>query len=89
MDYIIDLPTTPRGNKHVSEYIKLYPVKDRTAKTAAKYVANYVLDLGIPAKLLSHMDPSYESDLFQNLMLIMGIVLKSFEQVAIDAVQMV
>ena len=47
IDYIIELPKTPRGynhilliNDHFLKFIKLYPVKDRTAKTAAKYVTD-------------------------------------------------
>ena len=66
------LPKAPRGynhildiNDHNSKLIKLCAVKDRTAKTAAKYVTDYFLDLGIPLKLLSDKDPSCESELFQ------------------------
>ena len=71
-DNIVELPKTLRGynhllviNSHFSKYIKLYVIKDRTAKTAAKYVTDYFLDYGIPLKLLSDQDPSYESELFQ------------------------
>ena len=53
IDYIVELPETPRGYNHASvinddflKFIKLYPVKDRTAKTAAKYVTDYFLDYG-------------------------------------------
>ena len=46
------VPKTPRGynhilliNDHFLKFIKLYPVKDRTAKTAAKYVTDYFVGL--------------------------------------------
>ena len=80
IDYQVDLPTTPRGKKHIlvvndhfSKFIKLYAVKDRTAPTAASCMTNYVLQFGIPDKLLSDQDPSYESNLFQCLMNNLGI----------------
>ena len=65
IDYIVELPKTPRGYNHIlvindcfSKFIALYVVKDRTAKTPAKYVADYLLDYGIPLKILSDQDSS-------------------------------
>ena len=51
-------------NDHYSKFVKLYAVKDRSANTAAKYVADYFLDYGVPLKPLSDQDPSYEHELF-------------------------
>ena len=68
IDFLVDLPITDRGNKHIlvindhfSKFIRLYAIKDRQAETAAKYIAEYCLDFGIPEKLLSDEDPAYES----------------------------
>ena len=60
-------------NDHFSKYIRLYPLRDRLAETAAKYLADYCMDFGIPGKLLSDQDPAYESKLFQELMRILEI----------------
>ena len=83
--FLVDLPKTNRGhlhilviNDHFSKFIRLYPLKDRQAKTAAKCVADYCLDLGIPEKLLSDQDPAYESNLFKELMRILGIKKNSY-----------
>ena len=51
----------------------MYAIKDRRAETAAKYVADFCLDFGIPIKLLSDKDPAYEAALFQELMNILQI----------------
>ena len=80
IDFLVDLPRTERGNNHIlvindhfSKYIRLYPIKDRRAETAAKCIADYCLDFGIPWKLLSDRDPAYESKLFHELIRILGI----------------
>ena len=43
IDYLTELPITPQGNIHIlvvidwfTKYLQLYPVRDRTAETAAK-----------------------------------------------------
>ena len=68
---MLELPKAPAEYNHIlvvkghfSKFIKLYVVKDRMAKTAAKYVTDYFLDYVISLKLLSDQDPSYESELF-------------------------
>ena len=53
--------------------MRLYPIKDRQAETAAKCVADFCMDFGIPWKLLSDQDPAYESRLFKELMRILEI----------------
>ena len=62
IDFIIDLPRTNRGNIHIlvindhfSRFIRLYALKDRLAQTAAKYLADFYLDFGIP---IQHMKQS-------------------------------
>lgn len=71
IDYMLELPKAPAEYNHIlvvkghfSKFIKLYVVKDRMAKIAAKYVTDYFLDYVISLKLLSDQDPSYESELF-------------------------
>ena len=75
IDFIVDLPTTPRGHKHIlvindqfSKFLKCYPLKDRTAQTTCKYLFDYCLTFGIPLKLYSDRDPAFEAELFQLLM---------------------
>ena len=78
IDFIVDLPKTDRGNLHIlvindhfSRFIRLYAIKDRVAETAAKYIADFCLDFGIPRKLLSDKDPAYEAKLFKEIMRIL------------------
>ena len=80
IDFLVDLPKTARGNVHIlvindhfSRFIRLYAIKDRRAETAAKYVADFCLDFGIPRKSLSDKDPAYEATLFKELMRILQI----------------
>ena len=80
IDFLVDLPKTDRGNIHIlvindhfSRFIRLYAVKDRREETAAKFVADFCLDFGIPFKLLSDKDPAFESKLFQELMKILEV----------------
>ena len=74
IDSLVDLPPTTRGNRHIlvvndhfSKFIKLYPIKNRLAETAAKCLSDYFLEYGIPGKLLSDQDPAYEPKLFGDL----------------------
>ena len=71
IDYIAELPNAPRGYNHMlvikdyfAKFLKLY---------AAKCVVDYSLDYGIPLKLLSDQDQTYESELFQQVMKNLGI----------------
>ena len=80
IDFLVDLPTTKQGHNHImvvndmfSKYVKLYPIKDRKAPTAAKCIFDYSLNFGIPLKILSDRDPAYESELFQSLMKLFGV----------------
>ena len=80
IDFIVDLPITPRGHKHIlvindhfTKFLKCYPLKDRTAQATCKYLFDYCLTFGIPLKLYSDRDPAYESELFQLLMKQFGI----------------
>ena len=54
IDYLTELPITPQGNIHIlvvtdwfTKYLQLYPVRDRTAETAAKCMRDYALHFGI------------------------------------------
>ena len=60
-------------NDTFSKHVKLYPIKDRKAPTAAKCIIDYSLNFGIPLKILSDRDPAYESELFQSLMKLFGV----------------
>ena len=80
IDFLVDLPVTAKHNQHIlvindhfTKYIQLYAVKDRTAPTAAKCVVDYSLKFGLPYKLLSDQDPSFESLLFQCVMKELGV----------------
>ena len=79
-DFLVDLPVTAKNNQHIlvmndhfTKYIKLYAAKDRTAPTAAKCVVDYSLKFGLPNKLLSDQDPSFESQLFQCVIKELGV----------------
>ena len=80
IDFLVDLPVTAKHNlrilvinDHFTKYIQLYAVKDRTAPTAAKCVVDYSLKFGLPYKLFSDQDPSFESQLFQCVMKELGV----------------
>ena len=80
IDFIVDLPLTERNNRNIltiidqfMKYLVIYPIPDRTASTAAKYIYDFIMKFGIMDKLLSDQDPSYESELFQELMVLLGI----------------
>ena len=46
---------------------------NRTAKSASKCLVDYCLRFGMPIKLYSDRDPSYEADLFHYLMVSFGV----------------
>ena len=80
IDFLVDLPITSRHNKHIlvindhfTKYIQLYPLKYRTAPSAAKCIVDFSLKFGLPYKLLSDQDPAYESALFMNIMKELGV----------------
>ena len=80
IDYLTELPPSSKNNIHLlvvndqfSKYIQVYAIKDRTAETASKCLVDYFLRFGIPKKLYSDRDPSYESELFQHLMNYFGV----------------
>ena len=80
IDFVVDLPRTERNNTHIlvindhfSKFIRLYPIKDRQAETAAKCIVDFCMDFGIPRKLLSDQDPAYESRLFREMMRLLDI----------------
>ena len=54
-------------NDHFTQPIKLYAVKDRKASTASACLHDYILTHGIPLKILTDEDPSFESKLFKEL----------------------
>ena len=80
IDYLTDLPPSSNRNIHLlvvndqfSKFMQVYPLKDRTAETASKSIYDYFLRFGSPRKLYSDRDPSYEADLFQHLMKLLGV----------------
>ena len=79
IDYLTELPLSQNGevhmmvfNDHFSKFIQVYPVPDRTAKTASVISVDYILRFGSSVKLYSDKDKSYESELFQHVSNIMG-----------------
>ena len=80
LDYLVNLPMTSSKHVHIlsisdhfSKFCQFYPVRDRKAGTAAKCVFHYMLKFGIPLKLFSDRDPSFESSLFQELLRMLGV----------------
>ena len=74
LNFLADLPRTTKGNvpllvinDHFSKPMKLYAIKDRKDSTANACLYNYILTYGIPLKILTDQDPSFESKLFQEL----------------------
>ena len=80
IDFLVELEVTARNNRHILcindhsyKSIPIYPVSDRTVKTAAKCVFDFFLKLGILLKLYSDRDPAFEVELFQILMELFGV----------------
>lgn len=60
-------------NDQFSKFLQVYPSQDRTAKTAADCLIDYILKFGTPQKIYSDRDPSYESELFQRIKKYFGV----------------
>ena len=80
IDFLVQLPVTAPNNRHImcmndnfTKFIQIYPVSDRTAKTAAKCFFYFFLKFGISFKLYSDRDPAFEAELFQILMGLFGV----------------
>ena len=80
LDFSVDLPGTSKGNVHLlvtndhfTKLIKFYAIKDRKASTASVCLHDYILTYGVPLKILTDQDPSFESKLFQKLCNSLGI----------------
>ena len=80
IDFIAELPISNSKNKHIltivdnfTKHLKVYAVPDRTCKTAAKCIYDYILTYGIPLRFYSDHDPAYEAELFQELMKLLGV----------------
>ena len=80
LDVLVNLPRTTKGNvpllainDHSTKLIKLYAIKNRKASTASASLHVYILTYGIPSKILTDQDPSFESKLFQELCNSLGI----------------
>ena len=79
IDFLVELPVTARNNSHImcikdrfTKFIQIYPVSDRTAKTAAKCAFDFFLKFSISLKLYSDRDPAFEAELFQILVELFG-----------------
>ena len=64
IDFLVEFPVTSKGNIHIlvvndvfSNYIQLYAVKNRLAKTAARCLADYCLWVWNPSKLTFRSRP--------------------------------
>ena len=60
-------------NDQFTKMLTLTATKDRTAKTTAGAIYDYVMNFGIPERLYSDKDPAFEAELFQELMQLLGI----------------
>ena len=74
IDFRVDLKKSVKGYIHILTMvdnfsIKVYALQDRrTAITASRFVYNYCLVYGIPEKIYLYQDPSFEANLFTQLM---------------------
>ena len=80
IDSIVELPMSNGNNKHIltivnnfTKHLKVYGVPDRTSKTTAECIYDYISAYGIPLRLYSDCDSAYESELFQETMKLLGI----------------
>ena len=80
IDFIVELPMSNGNNKYIltivnnfTKHLKVYGVHDRTSKTTAKFIYDYISAYGIPLRLYSDCDSVYESELFQETMKLLGI----------------
>ena len=80
IDLLVELSVTARNNRHImcindhfTKFIQIYPVSDRTAKTAAKCVFDFFLKFRISLTLYSGRDPAFEAELVQILMELFGV----------------
>ena len=72
---IAELPTSRRGYRyilvlvdHFSKYINIYPMKDQTAQTVAKFIfEDYIAEHGIPEAIHTDQGRQFESRLMQDL----------------------
>ena len=63
IDFLVELPVTTGNNRRImcindyfKKFIQIYPISDRTAKTAAKCVFDFFLKFGISLKLYSERE---------------------------------
>ena len=65
IDSLVELPIPNDNNKHIltivdnfTKYLKVYAVPDRTSKTTAKCIYDYILTYEIPLRLFSDHNPA-------------------------------
>jgi hypothetical protein len=75
VDSIGPLPPDEDGNKHIivlidcfSRYVCLYPVKDATAKSAAKALLKFFGHFGVPPQVLTDNGPMFVNELIEEFM---------------------
>ena len=80
VDFIVELPISNGNSKHIltivdnfTKHLKVYAVPDRTSKTAAKCIYDYIVTYGIPFRLYSDRDAAYKAELFQELIKLLVI----------------
>ena len=79
VDSIGPLPPDEDGNKHIivlidcfSRYVCLYPVKDATAKSAAKALLKFFGHFGVPPQVLTDNGPMFVNELIEEFMKLIG-----------------
>ena len=71
VDFLVELPVMSCNNRHMcindhfTKFIQIYPVLNRTAKTAAKCVFDFFLKFGISLKLYSDRDSALRQNYFK------------------------
>ncbi|KAL3888934.1 hypothetical protein ACJMK2_001294 [Sinanodonta woodiana] len=81
IDFIGPLPRTKQGNKYImvigdyfTKWTEAYPVEKIDAKTTAKeLIDNFITRFGIPLLIHTDQGKNFESELFKEICIILGI----------------
>ena len=80
IDYIENLTEDDLGCKHIaviidcfSRYCTLYPTKTTKASELARVLLSHVSIFGVPDNIVSDKGPAFTSEVYTDLMLILGI----------------
>ena len=79
VDLIEDLREDEDGNRHIfvaidafSRYLMLYPIKEKTAQAVARAFLSLIGDFGAPRNIVSDRGPCFVSELWSELLQLIG-----------------